>query len=180
MQNRRVLVIDDDDAFAGALARSMERRGCVARTASSTADALLAAMEFAPSHAVLDLKLGTESGLRTLRELRARFPDLRVLLLTGYASLSTAVEAIKLGAVNYLAKPVDAKAVLMAFNLRDGDAVFSDATASAPALKRLEWEHIHRVLHDSAGNISHAARVLGLHRRTLQRKLAKRARPGLR
>lgn len=173
----RILVVDDDPAFAGALARSLARRGAVAETAADTAAALRAVESFMPTHVVLDLKLGGENGLDTLRALLAARPELRVLLLTGYASLATAVEAVKLGACNYLAKPVDAQAVIAAFGdtMRVG-AVAAPAAAQSrgPSLKRLEWEHIQRVLAECDGNVSAAARRLGLHRRTLQRKLGKR------
>ncbi len=175
----RILVIDDDEVFAAALARSLARRGASTATAANTAAALAALASFAPTHAVLDLKLGAENGLRTLRDLLAACPTLRILLLTGYASLATAVEAIKLGAYNYLAKPVDAAAVLAALGVViDRPAATASAAASAarngPSLKRLEWEHIQRVLAECDGNVSQAARRLGLHRRTLQRKLGKR------
>lgn len=170
----RILVIDDDAVFAATLARSLARRGARTEIAGSTAQALAMLSTFEPSHAVLDLKLGAENGLTTLRELLLRRPGLRVLLLTGYASLATAVEAIKLGASNYLAKPVDAQAVLAA--LGDGGEPSSTPAPDdrGPSLKRLEWEHIQRVLAECEGNISAAARRLGLHRRTLQRKLGKR------
>ena len=171
--NLRVLVIDDDEAFAATLARSLARRGAATAVAASTAQALAGLSAFEPTHAVLDLKLGSENGLATLRDLLQRRPALRVLLLTGYASLATAVEAIKLGATNYLAKPVDAQAVLAA--LGDVEPAATPAPdGRGPSLKRLEWEHIQRVLAECEGNISAAARRLGLHRRTLQRKLGKR------
>jgi two-component system response regulator RegA len=171
---QRILVIDDDTVFATTLARSLARRGAQTEVAHSTAVALAALSTFEPTHAVLDLKLGPENGLAALRELRERRPDLRVLLLTGYASLATAVEAIKLGAVNYLAKPVDAQAVLAALGAGPASAAAPEPDDSGPSLKRLEWEHIQRVLAECDGNISAAARRLKLHRRTLQRKLGKR------
>jgi two-component system response regulator RegA len=170
----RVLVIDDDAVFAATLSRSLARRGAATAVAGSTAQALEALAGFEPTHAVLDLKLGTENGLATLRELLARRPGLRVLLLTGYASLATAVEAIKLGACNYLAKPVDAQGVLAALGDVPAPAATPVPDDRGPSLKRLEWEHIQRVLAECDGNISAAARRLGLHRRTLQRKLGKR------
>jgi two-component system response regulator RegA len=170
----RILVIDDDTAFAQVLARSLARRGTQTAVAHDTAAALDALVSFEPTHAVLDLKLGTENGLVTLRELLTRSPALRVLLLTGYASLATAVEAIKLGASNYLAKPVDALAVLAALGESSTTRAALAVDDSGPSLKRLEWEHIQRVLAECEGNVSAAARRLGLHRRTLQRKLGKR------
>ncbi|HJT98156.1 MAG TPA: response regulator [Rhodanobacteraceae bacterium] len=172
----RVLLIDDDEVFTRVLARALGARGFSIATAGNRADALAAARAEAPDHAVLDLKLGEESGLALIPELLAIRPALRILLLTGYASIATAVEAIKRGAFDYLAKPVDADQVVQALR-GDGHAEHPHAAApvfAAPPLKRLEWEHIQRVLAECEGNISEAARRLGLHRRTLQRKLAKR------
>jgi two-component system response regulator RegA len=124
---------------------------------------------------VLDLKLGADNGLALIPQLLAAAPGARILLLTGYASIATAVEAIKRGAHDYLAKPVDADAVVRALSEDDGDEEAALPSADAPPpLRRLEWEHIQRVLTECDGNISEAARKLGLHRRTLQRKLAKR------
>jgi two-component system response regulator RegA len=170
-----VLLIDDDEVFARVLARALAARGFGVQTAGNRADALAAARELEPDHAVLDLKLGEENGLALIPELLEIQPDLRILLLTGYASIATAVEAIKRGATDYLAKPVDADQVVQA--LRGGGEGAEPASTpsfAAPPLKRLEWEHIQRVLAECDGNISEAARRLGLHRRTLQRKLAKR------
>jgi two-component system, response regulator RegA len=170
----RVLLIDDDEVFVRVLARALGARGFAVGTAGTRAHALAAAREQRPDYAVLDLKLGEESGLALIPELLDLHPELRILLLTGYASIATAVEAIKRGAWDYLAKPVDADQVVQA--LRGGGQVGDDSTAgfAAPPLKRLEWEHIQRVLAECEGNISETARRLGLHRRTLQRKLSKR------
>ena len=171
----RVLLIDDDEVFVRVLARALGTRGFAVGTAGNRSEALAAARELRPDHAVLDLRLGEENGLALIPELLDMLPDLRILLLTGYASIATAVEAIKRGATDYLAKPVDADQVVQA--LRAGANGGDDAGTQvfvAPPLKRLEWEHIQRVLAESEGNISEAARRLGLHRRTLQRKLAKR------
>ncbi|HEX6832829.1 MAG TPA: response regulator [Rudaea sp.] len=170
-----VLVVDDDVVFANVLARALGARGFVSRVAHDAAQALAQCRDAQPGHVVLDLKLGADNGLELIGELNAAAPDLRILLLTGYASIATAVEAIKRGAHDYLAKPVDADAVAKALlGGGDGDAGERDVPISAPRLKRLEWEHIQRVLADVEGNVSEAARRLGLHRRTLQRKLAKR------
>lgn len=171
----RILVIDDDAVFAGVLSRSLQRRGFEAEAAGSTAAALQALQHFAPTHAVLDLMLGTEDGLIALQHLLQRKPDLVVLLLTGYASIATAVEAIKRGARNYLAKPVDAAAVLRALELLPAGAGAAAPVEPRPLpWNRIEWEHIQRVLADNDGNVAATARALGMHRRTLQRKLAKR------
>lgn len=174
----RILLIDDDAVFARVLARALEARGFVVGVAHDAASALAACARQTPQFIVLDLKLGNDNGLKLIPELKALAPDVRILLLTGYASIATAVEAIKRGAHDYLAKPVDADAVAQA--LRGTQSAKVDkATESAPRsdvpppLKRLEWEHIQRILSEVDGNVSEAARRLGLHRRTLQRKLGK-------
>ncbi|HVT31591.1 MAG TPA: response regulator transcription factor [Rhodanobacteraceae bacterium] len=171
-----VLLVDDDEVFARVLARALGARGFSVVTARNRAEALALARDGRPDHAVLDLKLGAENGLALIPELLELQPKLRILLLTGYASIATAVEAIKRGAWDYLAKPVDADQVVQA--LRGGGSAADEGADApvfaAPPLKRLEWEHIQRVLAECDGNISEAARRLGLHRRTLQRKLAKR------
>lgn len=170
----RVLLIDDDAVFSAVLARALTARGFTVDVANDGARALALVRERAPESAVLDLKLGSESGLALIPQLLAVNPDLHILLLTGYASIATAVEAIKRGAHDYLAKPVDADQVVQALLGTDSDDAEAAPTLHTPALKRLEWEHIQRVLNECEGNISEAARRLGLHRRTLQRKLAKR------
>jgi two-component system response regulator RegA len=172
----RLLLVEDDAVFAGAMARALQRRGFDVAVASDAASALRGARARHPDFAVVDLKLGEDSGLALIPELHAEVPSMRILLLTGYASIATAVEAIKRGAHDYLAKPVDADAVVRAL-LDDGNAEIVE-TAEVPEsplrLRRLEWEHIQRTLHECGGNISETARRLGMHRRTLQRKLGKR------
>ena len=178
--HHRVLLIDDDEVFTRVLARALGARGFDVAVAHSAAQALALARAEPAQFAVLDLKLGADNGLALIPELKALRPGLRILLLTGYASIATAVEAIKRGADDYLAKPVDADAIVGAL-LATQSAEKSHAGSPAdvavphapPPLKRLEWEHIHRVLTECDGNISETARRLGLHRRTLQRKLAK-------
>jgi len=172
---RNVLVIDDDVVFAGVLVRALAARGFAARAAHSARDALAALRNEPTQYAVLDLKLGADNGLMLIPELKAAAPALRLLLLTGYASIATAVESIKRGADNYLAKPVDADAVVAALLGGPHEGAAPPATpAAAPSLKRLEWEQIQRMLAACGGNVSEAARRLGMHRRTLQRKLGKR------
>jgi two-component system response regulator RegA len=167
------LMIDDDATFVRVLARALASRGFRCSTAHAGADALAICRTDSPKYVVLDLKLGAENGLALIPQLLDAAPDARILLLTGYASIATAVEAIKRGAHDYLAKPVDADQVAQA--LLGGVAAGAPiGTESAPPLRRIEWEHIQRVLVECDGNISEAARRLGLHRRTLQRKLAKR------
>ena len=172
----RVLLIDDDEVFVHVLGRALATRGFEVASARDGAEALARCADFQPRHIVLDLKLGSESGLSLIPRLAAARPGVRILLLTGYASIATAVEAIKRGAHDYLAKPVDADQVAQALLGHAGaNADSSEHLPDAPPpLKRLEWEHIQRVLNECDGNISEAARRLGLHRRTLQRKLAKR------
>lgn len=171
-----LLIVDDDATFARVLARALSSRGFEVITATNADEARALTRRHHPRYCVLDLKLGDENGLRLIPELQSLVPDMRVLLLTGYASIATAVEAIKRGAHDYLAKPVDADAVVRA--LLDGDSSGGDdEVIDAPdvplALRRLEWEHIQRVLTECDGNISETARRLGMHRRTLQRKLSK-------
>lgn len=175
-----ILVVDDDPNFARVLARSLQRRGFPARAATSADEAMAACAAAAPTHAVLDLKLGAgDDGLRLMGRLRERVPALRVLLLTGYASIATAVESIKQGADDYLAKPADAAAVLRALGLAGGEGAPLSEPSDAPTpWHRLEWEHLQRALAEHGGNIAATARALGMHRRTLQRKLVKRPSPG--
>jgi two-component system response regulator RegA len=172
----RLLLVEDDAVFAGVMARALQRRGFDVAVAADAADALKCVRTQRPDYAVVDLKLGEDSGLALIPELHADVPSMRILLLTGYASIATAVEAIKRGAHDYLAKPVDADAVVRAL-LDDGDADIAETTEvpeSPLRLRRVEWEHIQRTLHECGGNISETARRLGMHRRTLQRKLGKR------
>lgn len=170
----RVVLIDDDAVFSAVLARALGARGFAVDIAADGARALAIARDNAPDFAVLDLKLGAENGLSLIPDLLAVRPELRILLLTGYASIATAVEAMKRGAHDYLAKPVDADQVVQALLGEGGDRSETPVGLHTPPLKRLEWEHIQRVLTECGGNISETARRLGLHRRTLQRKLSKR------
>ncbi len=172
----RVLLIDDDEVFLQVLGRALGARGFEVTSATDGTEALARCTELQPRYIVLDLKLGSESGLALIPRLNAARPGVRILLLTGYASIATAVEAIKRGAHDYLAKPVDADQVAQALlgHARAQTEGTDNLPDAPPPLKRLEWEHIQRVLAECEGNISEAARRLGLHRRTLQRKLAKR------
>lgn len=172
----RVLLVDDDAVFVRVLSRALAARGFEVAGATSSQEALVRCADFQPRFVVLDLKLGAESGLALIPRLIAARPGVRILLLTGYASIATAVEAIKRGAHDYLAKPVDADQVVQALLGPSSSSIASSEPLpdAPPPLKRLEWEHIQRVLTECEGNISEAARRLGLHRRTLQRKLAKR------
>jgi two-component system response regulator RegA len=177
MDQRRLLIVDDDETFREVLARAMSRRGYAVRTAGDVDAALLAACEVAPSHALVDLRMPGASGLNLIPALKERAPQVRIVVLTGYASIATAVEAIKRGAIQYLAKPVDAAQIDHAFSEAPCGRERELEPEPAPlSVKRLEWEHIHKVLAEHAGNVSATARALGMHRRTLQRKLGKRPR----
>lgn len=170
---RRLLIIEDDASFAETLRRSFERRGYeVSRVASH--DELVAQLPQAqPEYAVVDLKLNGASGLVCVQTLHAFDPGLTIVVLTGFASIATAVEAIKLGARHYLAKPASTDDIEAAFGREDGDAA-TPLGARPSSIKTLEWERIHQTLAETGFNISEAARRLGMHRRTLARKLAKR------
>jgi two-component system response regulator RegA len=168
------LVVDDDEAFNGVLTRALSRRGFNVRGALSAAAALAAAAAAAPDRVVLDLNLGGVSGLGLIAPLLAINPQCRIVVLTGYASIATAVDAIKLGAVQYLAKPADVDAILGALDGTARPDPAQELDAAPMSVERLEWEHIQRVLLEHDNNISATARALNMHRRTLQRKLAKR------
>lgn len=170
----RLLVIDDDAMFCRVLARGLQRRGVVTALAHTAAEGLEAARTFAPDGVLLDLKLGADNGLALIRELATLCPRARIVLATGFASIATAVDAIRRGAWNYLPKPFDLDALEQAFCVPPDDAPPVEPPATPASLRRHEWEHVQRVLAECGGNVSAAARVLGLDRRTLQRRLAKR------
>lgn len=170
-----ILVIDDDATFNTVLSRALSRRGFDVSSALDAASALAAARARPPSAVVLDLNLGSASGLMLVRPLLECAPGCRIVVLTGFASITTAVEAIKLGAIQYFAKPIEIEAIIAAFEATpDSDAGVTAPPADPLSVSRLEWEHIQRVLREHEGNISSTARALKMHRRTLQRKLAKR------
>ena len=168
-----LLLVDDDEAFRRVLARAMERRGYDVTTAADVHAALVIAQQQPPEYAVVDLKMPGDSGLVLIEKLIELDPNTRIVMLTGYASIATAIEAIKLGATHSLAKPVDADEVVAALNKVEGDASLN-VSDSPLSVDRLEWEHIQRVLAEHEGNISATARALKMHRRTLQRKLGKK------
>ena len=171
---RLLLIVEDDEAFARTLARSFERRGYRVLHADSLAQAEALLAGHTPDYAVVDLKLkGEATGLACVRALHAANPDMLIVVLTGYASIATAVEAVKLGACHYLAKPSNTDDIEAAFGRLEGDAEV-ELTARATSIETLEWEHIHETLAEVDFNISEAARRLGMHRRTLARKLEKR------
>lgn len=173
-QGQSILVVDDDDLLRQQLARAFERRGLEVRTAANLAEAKQLILEESPELAVVDLKMPDGSGMKLLELLHQVDPTTKSVMLTGYGSIATAIDAVRLGATYFLQKPADADEILNVF-VR-GEASSSEAPEAAPkapTLARAEWEHINRVLNDCSGNVSEAARRLGLHRRSLQRKLQK-------
>ncbi len=172
---RVLLIVEDDEAFARTLRRSFERRGYAVHHAASLEAVKQLLSQVSPSHAVVDLKLGHESGLAVVRHLHTQDPELLIVVLTGFASIATAVEAIKLGACNYLVKPANTDDIETAFAGELGSETTHQLPATRPtSMKVLEMERIHEVLAETDFNISETARRLGMHRRTLARKLAKR------
>ena len=171
-QQASLLLVDDDNIFCSVLCRALEKRGFTVTVAHSVEQATPLVLANPPEYAVVDLKMGGDSGLALIRVLHELDPATRIVVLTGYASIATAVEAIKLGATQYLSKPANADEIVVAFgHLASADVLLSAQPAS---VERLEWEHIQRVLQENQGNISATARALNMHRRTLQRKLTKR------
>ena len=167
-----ILLVDDDDAFRKRMTRALADRGYDVRAAHDYDAAMESARADSPQFAVVDLKMPGRSGLEVVRDLKAIDETTRIVVLTGYGSIATAVEAVKLGATHYLPKPADVDEILAALT-RDEGVTEVPAEFPAPTLARAEWEHIQRVLGDCGGNISEAARRLGLHRRSLQLKLRK-------
>ncbi|PTL82948.1 response regulator transcription factor [Vitiosangium sp. GDMCC 1.1324] len=168
-----LLLVDDEAVFRERLARAFRERGFEVSTAGSYDEALVLATKESPELAVVDLRMPGRSGLELVRALHALDASTRIIVLTGYGSIATAVEAVKLGAFNYLPKPADVDDLMLAFSRGPGEPTQVTEDFQPPTLARAEWEHIQRVLADCGGNISEAARRLGLHRRSLQRKLQK-------
>jgi two-component system response regulator RegA len=171
---RQLLIVEDDEAFARTLARSFERRGYRVLQAASLLEVQALLKEHCPGFAVVDLKLkGEASGLACVQTLRGAHTDMLIVVLTGFASIATAVEAVKLGACHYLAKPSNTDDIEAAFGLRAGSTEV-ELTNRSSSIKTLEWERINEVLAQTEFNLSEAARRLGMHRRTLIRKLEKK------
>lgn len=171
-KKQQLLIVDDDGVFRERLALSFRRRGYDVLTAAGVEEALALIEKETPDGAVVDLKMPGEHGLELVRALKQRFPGHPVIVLTGYGSIATATEAIRLGAADYLTKPADADQIEAAlFFPNKGEGVHEPL--ETPSLQRVEWEHLQRVLRDCDNNISRAARVLGIDRRSLQRKLQK-------
>jgi len=171
-----ILVVDDNPPLRERLARALRDRGYLVDAAADYDEAMALVRQQKFDQAVIDLRMPGKSGMELLRDIKKHSESTAVLVLTGFGSIATAVDALKLGAVNFLPKPADADDVLAAF-ARAGQTKTKPApvTVETPSLARAEWEHIHRVLADCGGNLSEAARRLGIHRRSLQRKLQKRA-----
>jgi two-component system, response regulator RegA len=172
-QGQSVLVVDDDDLLRQQLARALERRGLEVRVAAGVLEAKQLIEAESPELAVVDLKMPDGSGLRLVELMHQVDPSTKVVVLTGYGSIATAIDAVRLGATYFLQKPADADEILNAFTRGEAPLQIPEEVPKAPSLARAEWEHINRVLHDCGGNVSEAARRLGLHRRSLQRKLQK-------
>jgi len=172
-EERRILLVDDDPVFTDVMARGFGRRGFRARACATADEALASCPDFQPSHILLDLNMPGTSGLVILPQLLEQAPRARLVVLTGYSSIATAVAATRAGAVNYLCKPATVDEILRAFEGEAEEAV-PEVRQDPISVERLEWEHIQRVLAEHDNNISATARALGMHRRTLQRKLQKR------
>ncbi|PQO38416.1 response regulator transcription factor [Blastopirellula marina] len=176
MSRPSILLVDDDDILRNRLTRALASRGFDVYSAKTKEDAISQAEEAQPERAVLDLKMPETSGIEILKELLRVSPLTQTVILTGYGSITNAVEAVRLGAINYLTKPADADEILAAFENHATETPTSDPQNYNPqSLAEAEWEHIHRVLNDCGGNLSEAARLLDIPRRTLQRKLKKLA-----
>ncbi|MFI3188756.1 two-component system response regulator [Crenothrix sp. D3] len=169
----RLLLVDDDVTFCMVLKSALEKRNYEVLVANDVSSGILLAEQNLPEYAVIDLRIGYESGLELVKALIALDDNTQIVMLTGFASIATAVEAIKLGAVHYLTKPANADEIVHALNKNDGDSAVS-ISENPLSVKRLEWEHLQKVLMQHEGNISAAARALNMHRRTLQRKLEKK------
>ncbi len=169
-----ILLVDDDERLRERLAQALIKRGYAVRCAGNYDDAMSIAKEISPELAVVDLRMPGPSGLELLRALKELDPETRIVVLTGYGSIATTIDAMRLGAVYYLQKPADADEVLAAFARADAPPLDSmPDNLDPPSLERVKWEHVARVLSDSGGNVSEAARKLKLHRRSLQRMLQK-------
>jgi two-component system response regulator RegA len=173
MDKPRLLLVDDDETYCRVLKSALEKRDYEVLVANDVQSGIALAEQNLPEYAVIDLRIGHESGLELVKKLISLDANTACVMLTGFASIATAVEAIKLGAVHYLTKPANADEILAALHKNEGDATVS-ISENPLSVKRLEWEHLQKILMQHDGNISAAARALNMHRRTLQRKLEKR------
>lgn len=169
----RLLLVDDDETYCRVLKAALEKRNYEVLVANDVSSGIALAERYLPEYAVIDLRIGHESGLELVKKLISLDANTACVMLTGFASIATAVEAIKLGAVHYLTKPANADEILKALSKNEGDSTVS-ISENPLSVKRLEWEHLQKILMEYDGNISAAARALNMHRRTLQRKLEKR------
>jgi two-component system response regulator RegA len=169
-----VVVVDDDDVFRRRLCRALRDRGCESYDTGSREEVLRLVTTTSPDLILLDLKMPGLSGLDLITDIKKLDSTIAIIILTGYASIPTAMQALKLGADHYMSKPADAEQILSAYRDLNEETASKQTPTSVPSLARVEWEHIQRVLSDCDGNISQAAKLLGLHRRSLQRKLSKR------
>jgi two-component system response regulator RegA len=173
MDKPRLLLVDDDETFCSVLKSALAKRNYEVLVATNVMDGIRLAEQNLPEYAVIDLRIGYESGLELVKKLISLDDNTQIVMLTGFASIATAVEAIKLGATHYLTKPANADEIVSALNKNEGDSSVS-ISENPLSVKRLEWEHLQKVLMQHDGNISAAARALNMHRRTLQRKLDKK------
>lgn len=173
MDKPRLLLVDDDETYCRVLKSALEKRNYEVLVATDVQSGIALAEQNLPEYAVIDLRIGHESGLELVKKLISLDANTACVMLTGFASIATAVEAIKLGAIHYLTKPANADEILAALHKNEGDASVS-ISENPLSVKRLEWEHLQKILMQHDGNISAAARALNMHRRTLQRKLEKR------
>ena len=169
----RLLLVDDDNVFCSILKNALEKRNYDVMVANDVNAGIALAEQDLPEYAVIDLRIGYESGLELVKKLISLDANTQIVMLTGFASIATAVEAIKLGATHYLTKPANADEIVAALHKNEGDSSVS-ISENPLSVKRLEWEHLQKVLMQHDGNISAAARALNMHRRTLQRKLDKK------
>ncbi len=171
--NKHFLIVDDDKVFCQVISSALEKRGYHCRTANNHRQTFELIQNWKPYYAVIDLRIGNDSGLKVCQMLLEKIPDIHIVILTGFASIATAVEAIKLGVIQYLTKPTDVDTILKALE-QDQANTKVKITSNPLPIKRLEWEHLHKVLSENEGNITRTAKQLGMHRRTLQRKLNKK------
>ena len=168
-----LLIVEDDETFSSALTTALEKKGFTVFSSNSIDSAIHTANQCKPEYALIDLRLGNDSGLQIIPILKKLNYKIKIVVLTGYASIATAVEAIKLGAIQYLTKPASSDEIYRAFFKPEGNTK-QKLEPNPMSVKRLEWEHIQKILNENKGNLSATARALGMHRRTLQRKLNKR------
>ncbi len=173
MDKPNLLLVDDDETFCAVLKPALEKRNFLVSVANDVKQGITLAEQTEPEYAVIDLRIGLDSGLEMVEKLISLDSNTQIIMLTGFASIATAVEAIKLGAIHYLTKPANADEIVNALYKNEGDSSIK-ISQNPLSVKRLEWEHLQKVLMQHDGNISAAARALNMHRRTLQRKLDKR------